>query len=266
MQQRLVGQLQDNIHSLDTAKQVFDLETNGLASFALVKGLVNPKTNAFEMGRLKRELLQCHHPLRMTAELREMDNLPTPPPFLPETPPAHLFARVDREAPSPWSSPDTPVPDERGAYPWTVTPEVGGIRELHGAAAAATGAPAGAGVPGLPGVPTGLPLGPLPLPGAPSGREASEREADLLKTQEAVRRQLHRERGQMARAREELEKAAKAKEEQLRKEKEKEKEREERKKKERKEKEERGKDKKREQEREKAKNTSGAAAATAATA
>ena len=42
VQQRLLGQLQDNIHSLDTAKQVFDLETNGLAGFALVKGLVNP--------------------------------------------------------------------------------------------------------------------------------------------------------------------------------------------------------------------------------
>merc|ERR1711954_336003 len=127
VQQRLVGRIQENICSLDTAKQVFDLEVNGLAGFALCKGLVNPRTNAFEMARMKQELLECHHPLRMTAELRAMDNLPTPPPFLPETPPAHLFARVDREP-----SPDTPVPDEDGVHPWTGTPVVEGIRELEG--------------------------------------------------------------------------------------------------------------------------------------
>ena len=113
----------------------------------MLKGLVNPRTTAFEMGALKRELLQCHRPLRMTEELRELDNLPTPPPFLPETPPAHLFPWFAR-TPSPRSYPPTPVPEGNAAdYPWAATPEVGGIRELlrPGAGAAPAGQ-VGAGV------------------------------------------------------------------------------------------------------------------------
>ena len=108
------------------------MESNGLAGFTCVKGLVNPRTSAYEMGMLKRELLQCHRPLRLTEELRELDNLPAPPPFLPETPPAHLFPWFARDTPSPRSSPATPVPDRvTGHYPWTVTPEIGRIRELQ---------------------------------------------------------------------------------------------------------------------------------------
>ena len=57
VQQKLVGQIADNITSLATAKRVFDLESNGLAGFACVKGLVNPRTSAYKMGVLKRELL-----------------------------------------------------------------------------------------------------------------------------------------------------------------------------------------------------------------
>ena len=57
VQQKYLGRISNNITSQATAKKMFDIETNGLAGFACVKGLVNPRTSAFEMGRLKRELL-----------------------------------------------------------------------------------------------------------------------------------------------------------------------------------------------------------------
>merc|ERR1711954_127310 len=90
-------------------------------------------------------------------------------------------------------------------------------------------------------------------PGVPQGAQqgtAAGREADLLRNQEAVKRQLQRERETMGRLREELAQTAKAKEEKLRKakelEKEKEREKEDREKKERKERDERKEDKKKE--------------------
>ena len=77
-----------------------------------------------------------------------------------------------------------------------------------------------------------------PLPPLPTS--TSVREVDLLNTQEAVRRQLQKERDQMIKARNELEKVAKEKERKLKMEKEREKEREEQKKKEKEEREKRG--------------------------
>ena len=87
------------------------------------------------MHNLKQELLQCNQPLRMTEEMRRIEELPSPPPFLPETPPAHLFPWFARDAPSP-GSPATPTPQRmRGPDPWNGPGEVGGITPLNRAAA-----------------------------------------------------------------------------------------------------------------------------------
>ena len=105
-----------------------------------MRGLLNRSTTAFEMANLKRELLQCHPPLMMTEELRRIDNLPSPPPFLPETPPAHLFPWFARDTPSPRSSPATPTPKRmRGPDPWNGPREVGGITPVGRAATQASG-------------------------------------------------------------------------------------------------------------------------------
>ena len=100
--QKLAGYMANQIKTWDQAKQVYNIESNGLAIFTCGAGIVNA-TDPYEMARLRHELDQCLPPLQMTDELREMATAPTPPPALPIPFPQGLFSPA-----SPYSPPQEP--------------------------------------------------------------------------------------------------------------------------------------------------------------
>ena len=122
--QKLAGHLALDITSLDKAKRLFHVEMDGLARFACAAGLFNGRTLAREQEKLRQEMANSQHPLVLTDLLREVMNLPSPPPVSPGTPPPELrwrIKRLDRLAReaypiSPTSSLGSPAPTRMAGH------------------------------------------------------------------------------------------------------------------------------------------------------
>ena len=74
----MAGHLALDVTSLDKAKRLFQIETDGLAGFSCGAGLMNGMTSAREQEKLRQEMLNSQHPLVLTDLLREVMNLPSP--------------------------------------------------------------------------------------------------------------------------------------------------------------------------------------------
>ena len=103
VQQKLAGYLAHQLTSVEAAKKLFDVEVEGLAGFVCTAGLVNGRTGAFKMDKLKAKLHLCQRPLQLTEELRKFMTTKTPPPAVPSPLPPGLFS--PRSPPAPESEP-----------------------------------------------------------------------------------------------------------------------------------------------------------------
>ena len=127
MTQKLAGHLALDITSLDKAKRLFQIETDSLAGFCSAAGLFNRRTSAREEEKLRLEMQNSQHPLVLTDLLREVMNLPSPPPISPGTPPPEVRARIKRlDRLARETSPSRPPP------PWTPRPHQGWQSMGHG--------------------------------------------------------------------------------------------------------------------------------------
>ena len=94
--QKLAGHLALDVTSLEKAKRLFKIETDGLAGFCLAAGLFNGRTTAREHEKLRQMMAHSRHPLVLTDLLREVMDMPSPPPISPGTPPADVQERTAR--------------------------------------------------------------------------------------------------------------------------------------------------------------------------
>ena len=60
--QKLAGHMALKVDSLEKAKRLFQVETDGLASMACMAGMVNRTTNTGEMRKLQMEMSNNHTP------------------------------------------------------------------------------------------------------------------------------------------------------------------------------------------------------------
>ena len=67
--QRLAGHLALDVTSLEKAKRLFKIKTEGLARFCSGAGLMHSKTSAREQEKLRREMFHCQPPLILTDML-----------------------------------------------------------------------------------------------------------------------------------------------------------------------------------------------------
>ena len=88
--QKMAGYMANRVKTWAQAKQLYEMESNGLAIFACGAGKANA-TDPFEMRRMRHELQQCLPPLEMTEQMREFETAPTPPPAVPIPFPQGLF-------------------------------------------------------------------------------------------------------------------------------------------------------------------------------
>ena len=87
--------------SHDKAKRLFKIKTEGLAGFCSGAGLMHPETTASEQEKLRREMFHCQQPLVLRDMLREIMDIPSPPPVSAGPPPPEVMARLDRHADPP---------------------------------------------------------------------------------------------------------------------------------------------------------------------
>ena len=89
--QKMAGYLAHQVRTFAQAKQLCEMETEGLAIFSCCAGVVNARA-PFEMGRLQHELTQCLRPLQLTEELRRFAMAPILPPAVQIPFPPGLFS------------------------------------------------------------------------------------------------------------------------------------------------------------------------------
>ena len=87
----MAGYLAHQVRTWAEAKQLYEIETEGLPIFACSAGVMNAR-DPFEMGRMQHELQQCLPPLQLTEQMRQFSNAPTPPPAVPIPFPPGLFS------------------------------------------------------------------------------------------------------------------------------------------------------------------------------
>ena len=86
----MAGYLAHQVRTFAEAKKLYEIETEGLAGFSCGAGLMNGRTSAREQEKLRQEMLHNQPPLVLTELLREVMNLPSPPPVSPGSPPPEL--------------------------------------------------------------------------------------------------------------------------------------------------------------------------------
>ena len=89
--QKMAGYLAHRVRTWEECKQLYNMETEGLAIFACAAG-VNNAQDPFQMRRMQHELQQCLPPLQLTEDMRQFATAPTPPSAVPVPFPPGLFS------------------------------------------------------------------------------------------------------------------------------------------------------------------------------